>query len=174
MFTTRNLGFYGYPDYTVYSDGRVFSHKRGKFLKPFLMGPKNREDARYLTVRLYDSRGEHEDFRIHTLLGICFFGYVPGSQYEVMNHLDGDKFNNDITNFCVVTASENTQHAYDTGLKARTFSKEQVIKICELIQEGYLLKDIQEILPFARDKYNTLMDIKRRKVYTKISKDFQW
>lgn len=174
MFTTRNLGFYGYPDYTVYSDGRVFSHKRGKFLKPYLTNSTRQEKDRYLTVRLYDSQGKHGDFTIHTLLGICFFGHIPGSRYEVMNHLDGDKSNNDVTNFNVVTASENTQHTYDMGLKTRTFSEEQVVEICKLIQKGCLLKEIQELLPFAKDKYSTLVDIKHRKVYTKISKDFQW
>lgn len=92
----------------------------------------------------------------------------------MMNHLDGDKFNNDVSNFNVTTASDNTQHAYDTGLKARTFTEEQAKEICKLIQEGYLLKEIQELLPFAKDKFQTLMDIKWRKVYTKISKDFQW
>ena len=33
-----------------------------------------------------------------------------------MNHIDGDKLNNNVSNLEFATVSENTKHAYDTGL----------------------------------------------------------
>lgn len=71
------------------------------------------EDARgYLHVRLRKD-GAYKLFKVHVLVGICFLGYDP-SQYDrknidtlVIDHLDGDKHNNDVGNLEVVSQREN-------------------------------------------------------------------
>jgi hypothetical protein len=53
--------------------------------------------------------------RVHGLVAETFIGPRPnGAQ---VNHKDGNKRNNAVCNLEYVTASQNIQHAYDTGLK---------------------------------------------------------
>ena len=58
---------------------------------------------------------------VHRLLAIH---YIPNPQgKEQVNHIDGNKYNNDLSNLEWVTRSENVKHAYDTGLKTGLFGE---------------------------------------------------
>ena len=51
---------------------------------------------------------------VHRLVWETFNGKIPvGMQ---INHIDGDKQNNSLSNLELVTPSENMKHAYDNGL----------------------------------------------------------
>lgn len=95
------------PRYSVTSDGRVYSHITDKFLKHSF--DKNgypqlplREGGIYITRK------------IHRLVAEAFLAN-PECKITV-NHIDGDKTNNDVSNLEWATHSENTVHAYRTGL----------------------------------------------------------
>lgn len=51
---------------------------------------------------------------VHQLVAEAFLGSRPTG--KVVNHKDGDRQNNFVTNLEWVTPSENLQHAHDTGL----------------------------------------------------------
>jgi len=52
---------------------------------------------------------------IHRLVALAF---IPNpNNYKEINHIDGDKSNNSISNLEWCTRSENIRHAFDTGLK---------------------------------------------------------
>lgn len=51
---------------------------------------------------------------VHRLVMLAFVG-PPPSRHEV-NHIDGDKTNNALSNLEYVTRSENNYHAFDNGL----------------------------------------------------------
>ena len=96
-------------EYYIEDDGKVFSYKRG-FLEErkyyFLYG--------YQYVTLWSS-GQHKGFRVHRLVGKYFLPPAePGC--DVINHIDGDKSNNHVSNLEWTTISGNTKHAFDTGL----------------------------------------------------------
>jgi hypothetical protein len=67
----------------------------------------------YVEVRL-SNNGETFTKLVHILSATAFVAN-PFNKPEV-NHLDGNKLNNNYTNFAFVTHAENVQHAYDTGL----------------------------------------------------------
>lgn len=92
-------------EYIVYRDGRVFSKRKGIFLTPVIGKGK----SKYLTVKV-----PHR-ISLHRLVA-KLFNPNPNNLPEV-NHLDGDKINNNDWNLKWSTRLENMQHAYATGLK---------------------------------------------------------
>jgi len=73
--------------------------------------------AGYKSVGLSKNNKEIK-YRINQLIGLTF---IPNpNNCPVVNHIDGDKFNNNVTNLEWNTYSENNQHAIDTGLTTIT------------------------------------------------------
>jgi hypothetical protein len=111
----------GFSDYLIYPDGRVFSKKgKGKFLKNQI------NSYGYFTIGL--SGGEvRKFFKIHRLVAIHYISN-PENKPEV-NHIDGDKSNNNIENLEWTTRSENcnafkkTPTINTSGEKNITFNK---------------------------------------------------
>jgi hypothetical protein len=71
----------------------------------------------YKIVTLYQD-GKKHGISMHNLVAKAFIGQVPHG--FVVNHIDGNKLNNDIANLEIVTISENNKHAYRIGLKKPT------------------------------------------------------
>jgi len=69
---------------------------------------------RYQKVGLQQN-GLRKQFLVHRLVAAAFIGPCPDGKQ--VNHLDGDKLNNQPSNLEYVTPSQNTLHAYETGLK---------------------------------------------------------
>lgn len=99
-----------FPGYHISSQGRVYSEKRGIYLKPFLDG------WQYPCVSLCKNGKDHTK-KIHRLVAESFIPN-PLSKREV-NHIDGVKTNNHIGNLEWVTNKENIAHAFNTGLNVR-------------------------------------------------------
>lgn len=90
--------------YILFSNGDIFIADTAHKLKPFLNG------AGYLSVKL-----NGKTFRVHRLIGENF---IPNPDNKpCINHIDGVKTNNKISNLEWCTQSENIKHAFDTGLK---------------------------------------------------------
>ena len=143
--------------YIVTEDGRVFCMRfhNGEcwgLLKPYL-DPHARCGG-YYRVNI-NGRGRD----VHRLVAEAFLGQ-PKPGFEV-NHKDGNKLNNHVSNLEWVTHLENVQHAYRTGLitgaqivlnarhphpTRRTISSEQAAEIKELIWDGLPKGLIAEML----------------------------
>jgi hypothetical protein len=67
----------------------------------------------YMRVGLSEF-GERKSMAVHRLVALVFIG-KPKEESQV-NHIDGVKSNNCVSNLEYCTPSENTQHAYKTGL----------------------------------------------------------
>lgn len=108
----------GFENYLIYSDGRVWSERTGKFLKPEI------NKSGYLIVDLRRN-GEHNRRRVHRLVAEAF---IPNpNNYPVVNHIDEDKTNNDISNLHWCTQQYNAE--YSLGKEVIQYSLEgQFIK----------------------------------------------
>lgn len=100
----------GYPKYSVSNRGRVRNDNSGYILKPYVVGAHNNQ---YLAVDLHIKK----NLKVHRLVALHFIPN-PENKREV-NHLDGDHFNNAVSNLEWVTGSENCKHAYDQLGKIR-------------------------------------------------------
>lgn len=74
--------------YAVTEDGRIWSYRRKKFLKPIVVNG-------YLQVHLYIN-GVKKVFYVHRLVALA---YLPNpNNFPQVNHRDENKQNNDVSN----------------------------------------------------------------------------
>lgn len=70
----------------------------------------------YLTYRLTDDSGKTKSWGIHRLLAWVFIADFDNIDGLVVNHIDGNKLNNDLSNLEITTYQENLEHAGRLGL----------------------------------------------------------
>jgi hypothetical protein len=99
-----------FPVYSVSSQGRLINGSTGRILSPSVTG------SGYFQAHLYVKTLRFLRY-VHRLVVDAFYD-VDIQNYQV-NHIDGNKFNNFVGNLEVMTASQNSQHAYDIGLRVR-------------------------------------------------------
>lgn len=97
----------GFSNYSISTDGIVTNIKTQKIKKPWL------GKVGYYYLDLY-SNNKSTKVALHRLLAIAFIPNPDSKQ--TVNHIDGNKLNNALTNLEWATYGENTKHAYDTGL----------------------------------------------------------
>lgn len=117
----------GNSSYIVYADGAVYSIKKNMFLKHTMT-----RSGYLITGRLG---------YLHRVLVKCFIGDIP--EGFCVNHKDGNKTNNNLDNLEIVTYSENTRHAYRTGLaKGLKGQNNSMAKLSDEVAEK-LFKDLK-------------------------------
>lgn len=92
------------------SDGTLLYRIKERLLNPSLL------PVGYYYVGLHN-KGKTKLVTIHSLVAKHFLN--PVTNKRSVNHIDGNKTNNHISNLEWCSYSENNQHAYDTGLKRR-------------------------------------------------------
>lgn len=102
------------PGYFIYRNGKIWTDNQagGQFLIPSKL-KTNKRGGGYLRVSL-SVNGNKTMKLIHVLVATAFIPN-PENKPEI-NHLDGDKENNNDWNLQWATRSENAKHAYRTGL----------------------------------------------------------
>jgi len=68
----------------------------------------------YVGLGYRDETGKPQQITAHRLIWTVCRGPIPDGY--VINHLNGNKIDNRISNLEAVTQAQNLQHAYDTGL----------------------------------------------------------
>lgn len=126
----------GYENYEVSSHGKV---RKNYATSTIILKPMINEYG-YASVDLWEN-GKRKRHKIHRLVAIAFLPN-PMMLNEV-NHIDGNKLNNRMSNLQWCTRSENIKHAYRTNLThgRRLLSTEEIA----FVKEHYKKRD---------DKYN--------------------
>ena len=88
--------------YEVSSLGRI-RNKKKYVLSPFI-GPTG-----YLCLYIYKN-GVRKKVKIHQLIAIVFLNHIPCGMKLVINHIDGNKLNNNDYNLEITTQKENSKH----------------------------------------------------------------
>src|SRR5699024_5648926 len=108
-YQVSNMGRVRSVDRVVtYKDGRVRKYK-GKVRKPHVNKTRGYEQV------ILNNDNEVTTKRVHRLVLETFKPHANMNDLDV-NHIDGDKLNNHLTNLEWLTRHDNVLHAYDTGL----------------------------------------------------------
>lgn len=123
-YEVSNLGRVRSKDILVWG-GKSYYQKKGKILKPGLGG------TGYYTVSL---RGKTH--KVACLVANAFL--IKESDSDYVNHIDGDKTNDNVANLEYVSPSSNSKHASITGLHTYKgkLSYEQKVEIAFLYKRG--------------------------------------
>lgn len=107
-------------DYEIFETGEIYSKKTNKKLTGCIL------NTGYVTVTLTTSQGK-KGYSLHRLVAQTFIPNDDNKPY--VNHIDGDKTNNQVSNLEWVSASENRQHALSSGLAGKAYGPREKIKI---------------------------------------------
>jgi len=117
--------------YSVSDTGLLRNNKTNKILKQTI----HKTGYYCVTVKPYGRNGKQKCFRVHREVALAF---LPKSEeHTQVNHKDGNKTNNHVSNLEWCTGSENILHAIKTGLmKVRRGSDVRCSKLnVELIKK---------------------------------------
>ena len=98
----------GFDDYLINEIGQIYSLKTNMYIKP----SNNYNNYKVITLR---NNGVKKQFRVHRLVAESFIPNLDNKEH--VNHIDGNKANNSVSNLEWATALENNVHAYKTKLK---------------------------------------------------------
>lgn len=150
----------GFEEYFQVSNlGNVFS-KRSKRLFKQTKSPKG-----YWTfvAKIGGRQGTAHYLRVHRLVAEAFIPNPEGKPF--VNHIDGCKTNNVVSNLEWVTAKENSVHAWATGLQLPRPSTQRKLtddQVCEIRTSTKTNRELASI--YGIDPSN-IWRIKRRETY---------
>ena len=93
-------------DYSVSTEGEVRKDSTG-----YILSQSSQQDYKFVGL-LID--GHQKRMRVHRMVAMTFIDNPENKPY--VNHINGNRADNNVENLEWVTPSENTQHAVETGL----------------------------------------------------------
>jgi hypothetical protein len=96
-----------FPTYHITSNGDVYStdHNRLTKLKPSI------NNLEYLSVCLMKNNTK-QSFHVHDLVAYAFFNYKKSNTKIVIDHIDENKLNNNVSNIQIITQRQNLSKAH--------------------------------------------------------------
>lgn len=106
--------------------------------------------------------GKRKYFKVHRLVALHFLPNENASDLTV-NHIDGNKLNNEVNNLEWCTLEENMWHAYKNNLKFRKYSDENIKEIRDLYKNTNLTqKEIGNIYGINKSYIGSIVRNQRR------------
>lgn len=106
-------------DYSVSTEGEV-----RKDTTNYMLSQSTQQDYKFVTLFLPD--GKAKRMRVHRIVAETFIPNPENKPY--VNHINGNRGDNNVENLEWVTPSENTQHAVATGLMEGGGRKKAVVQ----------------------------------------------
>lgn len=97
------MKFRNYSNYEVFDDGRIWSYRKNRFLKP------HTTTSGYKQVALTDNEGKMKWYSLHRVIYECVTGEPIPRGYDI-NHIDENKVNNVKSNLELLTHKENMNY----------------------------------------------------------------
>lgn len=153
-------GIYGCDEHgKIYSLSRIIrrnyaSGKASEALFPLKEKRSSKRKDGYLQVALRKS-GKNKNWLVHRLVGITFLGL---KENQKINHLDGNKANNNLENLEVCTLSQNVKYDFKMGRRSNSgenhplFFIDEVLKnkVRALLNEGLSQQKVADIVGMSQ------------------------
>ena len=153
--------------YLVSNTGLIMSLKHNKTLIPYI------DRDGYAGVGIFCNYKPYYK-RVHRLVAEAFISN-PENKPQI-NHIDGNKQNNHVSNLEWVTGKENVQHAWKIGLSTKhmgmntKYSENVIHQICKLLEEGKMKQcEIADLLHVPK---GLVSEIKQKKSWVLISSQY--
>jgi hypothetical protein len=137
-------------NYHVCENGDIKNLKTNKLLKGTIKGGYN-------MIALYDKNGNKKNMRRHIVVANLFCDRIDIS-YNVVNHIDGNKLNNNYKNLEWTTNRLNTQHAAKLGL-LKPVNQRKVQRICSKSGDIKIYNSLIEACKDETSNNITVIDI---------------
>lgn len=135
LIKNKSLEFLGFPNYSINSDGDVFSNKYKKVLKTFVI------DKGYHKVILQHNKLK-KTYLIHQLVALAF---IPNpNNYDTIDHMDDNPSNNRVGNLQWLPKSDNSKKSWDKG--NHDHQKKKVVQMLN----GNVVKEYESIQEASR------------------------
>lgn len=123
-----------YNNYIIYPNGVIYNTCIKKELKQRIVN-------KYKVVTLYINK-KRKDIKVHRLVALSFLDNIENKPF--VNHIDGNKLNNNVSNLEWCTHRENIDHAILNGLidfygeknPSSKLKKEDILKIRSMYFSG--------------------------------------
>lgn len=150
----------GFPFHYVLEDGRIYSVLTCDYLQPYV----NMDG--YLMYALHNANHKHTTMSMHRAVAI---GFIPNPENKPeVNHIDGNKLNNHISNLEWTFSYENMEHALKHGLRKSVITDEQIHEVCKKLEYGDQVKSIMESMNLPK---HVILGIKSG-CHARISKNY--
>lgn len=133
----------------------------------------------YLTLRL-SKDNKRFTLQYHRILALNLLDLRDDfNETMQVNHIDGNKLNNNLDNLEWVTPSENLKHAYDLGLRKKDnkcntkYSETQIHNVCSLLEKNKSPKVVYDLLNGDVNK-SVIQQIYSKRRWKNISKDYNF
>lgn len=146
--------------YLVDENGNIFNERIQRYAKQ-----RYRAGTKYHIINLKQKDGTSKGYRVHRLVAMAFLEKKNENQNEV-NHIDGNKENNSVSNLEWCTPSENQQHAFRTGLQSSrkgeksNFSKltsQDIEIVFQMRQKGATQNEIAKAVGCTRSNISYIL-----------------
>ena len=160
--------------YQASSHGRICSvdryversDKRICFCKGRILSNFQGTTCNYLSVQL-SKNNKPSKHLIHRLIAKAFLGLIDETDLEV-NHKDGNRHNNCVSNLEIVTHQANIEHSRTMGLKddygekhvRAKLTNEQATEVRLMWKRGIKQKDIADLLGVSKQVINCVVNNK--------------
>lgn len=149
--------------YQINQIGEVISTRRSGSKGTILKFGRTNRGHKQVTL---SKNGKRKTFAIHKLIFINFIGEIPNGMQ--IDHTDGVKDHNYPENLRLVTASQNTQYAYELGLNKSKLTVNEVKQIKRLLREGGSIRKIGKTFNVSG---SVIFSIKHNKTWNHVEEE---